>query len=142
MKLHKFEVYVIDYEDLGVEAYREIITGHERLHGSVACAQTVDIEPWSDQHPLNMKEPTPDQFRAHFFQASRPPGESFLISCARGKAKPEDIDDWIDAWHEADTGMDLPEYLGLSELQYRLFVLGRLNIHTLVAESAQKLKFL
>jgi hypothetical protein len=43
---------------------------------------------------------------------------TFLDLCVRGKAGPDEIDDFIDRWHEAPEGRELHEYLGMTEEEY------------------------
>lgn len=48
---------------------------------------------------------------------------SFVDACLVGDALLSDIDDYVNAWHEDDTSVcDLPEYLGMSPDEYRLWV--------------------
>jgi hypothetical protein len=48
---------------------------------------------------------------------------TFVERYLQGKAAPDDIDDFVDAWHEGD-GQDkaLAEYLGLDDEEYALWV--------------------
>lgn len=48
---------------------------------------------------------------------------TFLQACLDGEAVLEDVDDWVDAWHESDGRLrggyeDLYQYLGFSKLEY------------------------
>lgn len=48
---------------------------------------------------------------------------TFVDAVAARDATPEDIDDWVTAWHEgAGVGLELHEYLGLSWLEYGAWV--------------------
>lgn len=142
MEMHKLEVYVIDRGEQGADVFKELITNDERIHGRVTAVETVELQSWGPAHPLNQRNATDADFHHHFRLSKKPLSANFLRSCAEGKAKPEDIGDWIDAWHTQGTGCDLPEYLGMSELGYRLFVIGRVTVEKLVAEYEQKLKIL
>ena len=42
----------------------------------------------------------------------------FVERCANGTAEPEEIDDYVDLWHESDSQLSLPEYLGMTEEEY------------------------
>lgn len=48
---------------------------------------------------------------------------TFLDQCLAGKVSPDDIDDFIDAWHEGD-GKDetLARYLGFADAEYAEWV--------------------
>ena len=48
--------------------------------------------------------------------------ETFIDLCLRGKALPEEIDDWIDKWHGTRQEIDLHEYLGMTWTEYSSWV--------------------
>ena len=59
--------------------------------------------------------------------------ETFLDSCAAGKAKPEEIDDWIDYWHESDKDLgQLHDYLGMTLQEYSLWAHSPGIIHVFI----------
>lgn len=47
---------------------------------------------------------------------------NFIELCINGKALPCDIDDYIDQWHESDSKLDLNEYLGMTEEEYKYYI--------------------
>jgi hypothetical protein len=47
---------------------------------------------------------------------------TFTDRCLGGEALVEDIDDAIEQWHAGDARCSLPEFLGLTEAEYALFV--------------------
>ncbi len=47
---------------------------------------------------------------------------NFVSMCANGKLLLDDIDDFIDEWHESDSDEEIYEYLGMSQQEYRLWV--------------------
>ena len=47
---------------------------------------------------------------------------TFLELLLRGKVAADEIDDFIDRWHEAPAGQELPEYLGMTEQEYARWV--------------------
>lgn len=70
MKLHKLEVYVIDFEDHGVENIANILEDTFGLSVSVMHAETADIKEWvdpNDDHILNSTTNVED-FRRYFPQ--------------------------------------------------------------------------
>ena len=48
--------------------------------------------------------------------------DKFLFKCLDGQVDLEDIDDFIDAWHNGDSEEELYEYLGLTRDEYALYV--------------------
>lgn len=42
----------------------------------------------------------------------------FIDLCLTGHALPEDIDDFVEQWHDSDSTLPLSEYLGLSSDEY------------------------
>jgi len=45
--------------------------------------------------------------------------ETFLSEVLAGRAEPEAVDDWVEAWHEGEgLGMELHEYLGMTWDEY------------------------
>lgn len=48
--------------------------------------------------------------------------QSFMEQLIKGEAPPEAMDDFIDLWHEGDDTRSLPEFLGMSEDEYGLWV--------------------
>jgi len=47
---------------------------------------------------------------------------SFLSRCLEGHVDPEDIEDFVAAWHEGEGGDSLPEFLGFTDEEYALWV--------------------
>ena len=48
--------------------------------------------------------------------------EKFFTLLKQGKVKPDDLDDYVDAWHDGSTNDTLPKFLGMSEKQYMKFL--------------------
>ena len=48
--------------------------------------------------------------------------DKFLHQCLEGKANLEDIDNFIDDWHDGNSEEKLHEFLGLSKNEYALYV--------------------
>ena len=46
----------------------------------------------------------------------------FVDLCLRGDASPDQIDDFVDLWHDGDSEGSLAEFLGLSDKEYALWV--------------------
>ena len=46
----------------------------------------------------------------------------FIQKCINGDALLEEVNDFIDSWHESDVDTPLHTFLGMSEQEYRLFV--------------------
>jgi hypothetical protein len=49
-------------------------------------------------------------------------GASFFEKYLTGEALANDIDDYIDAWHEGSENQPLHEFLGMSEQEYALWL--------------------
>lgn len=47
---------------------------------------------------------------------------SFVGLCVKGELLLDDIDDFIDEWHESDSDQEIFEYLGMTQQEYRLWV--------------------
>ena len=47
---------------------------------------------------------------------------AFIDLCLEGKVPLDDIDDFIDRWHEAPEGFELHDYLGLTQEEYSLWL--------------------
>jgi hypothetical protein len=47
---------------------------------------------------------------------------NFIHDCIVGDAGLEDIDDYVDAWHDGDSSLSLPQYLGMTEPEYKVWV--------------------
>lgn len=43
---------------------------------------------------------------------------SFIELCLRGARTPDEIDDFVDKWHEQSLGIPLHEFLGMTEAEY------------------------
>jgi hypothetical protein len=48
--------------------------------------------------------------------------EPFLALAARGRAFLDDIDDYVDRWHEESSASSLWEYLGMSHEDYKIWL--------------------
>lgn len=46
----------------------------------------------------------------------------FLDACMSGDVLYEEIDDYIDAWHDGDSTEELNEFLGMTEKEYSIWV--------------------
>lgn len=47
---------------------------------------------------------------------------TFIDLCVEGHVLPEEIDDYVDEWHESDSDEAIYDYLGMSQQEYRLWV--------------------
>jgi hypothetical protein len=52
IKAYKIEILVLDFEDGGEEAIRDLVERSRHLNAKVMSLKSVDID-WSDDHPLN-----------------------------------------------------------------------------------------
>ena len=51
--------------------------------------------------------------------SSRP---AFIDLCVEGKVPLDDLDDFVDQWHEAPEGIELHDYLGMTQEEYSLWL--------------------
>jgi adenylate kinase len=49
---------------------------------------------------------------------------TFLGQCVAGTQGPDDVDDWIDRWHEGDSKTELHDYLGMTREEYANFAIA------------------
>jgi hypothetical protein len=47
---------------------------------------------------------------------------TFIDLCVEGQVLPEEINDYVDEWHESDSDESIYDYLGMSQQEYRLWV--------------------
>jgi len=47
---------------------------------------------------------------------------NFIQHCINGDALLEDVDDFVDAWHESDSELGLAEYLGMTKEEYHIWL--------------------
>ena len=47
---------------------------------------------------------------------------SFIEMCLSGDTLPDDIDDFVDKWHESDSDLPIHEYLGMTRDEYLSWV--------------------
>jgi hypothetical protein len=47
---------------------------------------------------------------------------NFIDDCIHGRALVDDVDDYVDRWHETESDAPLHDYLGMSESEYSLWV--------------------
>ena len=63
---------------------------------------------------------------------------SFIELCVRGEALLEEIDDYVDKWHEGGSNQKLNEFLGMDEHEYALWMKDASVLPFIVAEHAKK----
>lgn len=49
---------------------------------------------------------------------------TFVDLCGRGDASPDQIDDFIDLWHEDGSGLSLHDFLGMTWEEYSAWVVN------------------
>jgi hypothetical protein len=68
---------------------------------------------------------------------------TFLDACVRGQVQVEDVDNWVDSWHDAKEGSDtaalsLHSYLGLSWAEYGRWLHNASALAEIVAEHTRR----
>lgn len=66
MKMHKFEVYVLDSENLGADNIVSELDQNRYFSVVVKAQETTDIGEWSDDHELNMSSTSLERYRSYF----------------------------------------------------------------------------
>jgi hypothetical protein len=59
--------------------------------------------------------------------------DNFVERCVTGKAHPDEIDDYIELWHDSDSDSPLHEYLGLTWDEYRAWAANKTILVEIVA---------
>jgi hypothetical protein len=57
---------------------------------------------------------------------------SFLKKCLRFEARPDEIDDYVDKWHDGNTGVEIYAFLGLTIYEYAEWVEQKVSIDEIV----------
>lgn len=63
---------------------------------------------------------------------------NFILNCINGDALLSEIDDYIDLWHDSDTGLSLHDFLGMTKEEYALFVEDEQYLATIVTARREK----
>jgi len=66
MKMHKFEIYVIDHENLGPQSFMNELEYLDYVSVRADFQGTADIGEWEDSHPLNFRDTKIKEFRKYF----------------------------------------------------------------------------
>jgi hypothetical protein len=67
--------------------------------------------------------------------------KSFIQLCVEGKAKPEDIDTWVAAWHDANTvciPLELHDHLGMTWEEYGQWVTDSSTLSAIIEAHKEK----
>ena len=67
---------------------------------------------------------------------------SFIEGCLYGATDLDELDDYVDFWHENDTGNTLREFLGMSQFEYAEWVkLGNVVIQDILRCRKDKIPY-
>lgn len=70
MQVHKIEILVIDFDEVGAEGCKEVIENtrypNRCISPEVKSIQTRDIGEWDDDHPLNHQNTAEAEYRRLF----------------------------------------------------------------------------
>jgi len=58
---------------------------------------------------------------------------NFIEKCLLREARPEDIDDFIELWHQNPGEQSLPEYLGMTRNEYAFWIANAAILPTLLS---------
>jgi hypothetical protein len=65
-------------------------------------------------------------------------GGRFLDLCIAGRVLLDDIDDYIDQWHDSDDDNELSQYLGMTAEEYEIWVHSPETLHLIIASRLNK----
>ncbi len=68
--------------------------------------------------------------------------KDFISLCSRGEVLLEEIDDWVDKWHDSDQKNELHEYLGMSWTEYSSWVDMPESLPFIVSAHRDQINFL
>lgn len=60
------------------------------------------------------------------------PTPTFVELCLQGDALVSEVDDYVEQWHDSSDGRSLPEFLGLTETEYALWVEQPNSLKTII----------
>lgn len=60
--------------------------------------------------------------------------KTFVSRCARGEVLPDEIDDFIDEWHEGGYDAKLHEFLGMTWNEYSAWVANPEELRCIIAD--------
>lgn len=66
MKMHRFEIYVPDFEDSGIDNVLFELDNIPHFMVIPMLAQTADVGAWDDKHELNNRNTPIEEFRKYF----------------------------------------------------------------------------
>jgi hypothetical protein len=69
MKAYKFELLVLDHENIGIDEMKETIEATRYVYPKVMDIQEADIGEWDDKHPLNKKNTVKQEYDRLFRKA-------------------------------------------------------------------------
>jgi hypothetical protein len=58
--------------------------------------------------------------------------KNFIDKCLDGEAKPEDIDDYVEEWHDGNSDLELNEFLGMTFKEYGLWLLDDSELSSII----------
>jgi hypothetical protein len=63
---------------------------------------------------------------------------NFVELCIQGKCSLNEIDNYIDQWHDSDTTLQIYDYLGMTQREYRLWVSMPNSLWLIIAAKKQQ----
>jgi hypothetical protein len=63
---------------------------------------------------------------------------NFIQRCVSGYAAPDEIDDYIELWHDSDSLLELHEYLGLTWEEYRMWASNKSILARIIASRSEQ----
>ncbi len=69
-------------------------------------------------------------------------GGKFIELCVQGHALPDDIDDFVDEWHDSDSEVPLSEYLGMSSDEYESWMHAPDTLYSIITARIQNVSLM
>lgn len=66
---------------------------------------------------------------------------TFVRKCIEGEAALDDIDDWVERWHQGHDGRELHAYLGMTEAEYARWLADPTALPSIVAAQRDETGF-
>jgi hypothetical protein len=67
------------------------------------------------------------------------PEKTFISQCIEGNSQPEEINNFINKWHNGESQSSLSEYLGMNLVEFKRFVELRSSVYDIVSNRMKKL---
>ena len=67
--------------------------------------------------------------------------DNFINLCSNGDALPEEIDNFIEAWHKSSSTTDLHDYLGMTWEEYSAWAIDKSVLNIIITARIRKIDY-